>query len=360
MDSLANMDIPSNTQVIEHLNTAIMMFDDEARLVYINPAAEMLFSLSARQADAMLASDVLMGNEDLLKTLADSLQTGHTSTERESSLLLQDGSQISVDCTLTGIQNKDGHHAVLLEMIRVDRLMRISREENLLVQNQAARMLVRGIAHEIKNPLGGLRGAAQLLEKEFTDDSLKEYTNVIIGEADRLRNLVNKMLGPINVPKKQQTNLHEVLERVRTLVLAESDKDIRIVRDYDVSIPVVHADIDQLIQVVLNITSNAVRAIEDKGAITFITRVERQYTIGTRHYPLVARIDIKDDGIGIEKEMLESIFMPMVTAFADGTGLGLSIAQSLVNQIGGLIEYQSEPGNTVFTVLIPIETMDEV
>jgi two-component system, NtrC family, nitrogen regulation sensor histidine kinase GlnL len=198
-----------------------------------------------------------------------------------------------------------------------------------------------------------------LLERELMNDNLKEYTRIIIGEADRLRNLVDRMLGPSTIPVKRDTNIHEVLERVRSLVLVEAGEELRITRDYDPSIPLFKTDTEQLIQAILNIVKNAVRAVNRKGTIVMKTRVERQFTIGNTRHRLVARIDIIDDGIGIADDMIENIFYPMVTGFEGGTGLGLSIAQSTINQYGGLIECESRPGKTVFTVLLPLEVDDD-
>jgi two-component system nitrogen regulation sensor histidine kinase GlnL len=341
--------------LVENLSTAVLVFTAELGLEYMNPAAEVLLGMSARAAEGHSATQLLANQSVLLRSMQDALDSNHTIADREVSLQVQDGNQVLVDCMVTPFSN-ESRPMLVVEMLRMDRLRRISMEENLLAQNQAARNLVRGIAHEIKNPLGGLRGAAQLLEREFTDDSLKEYTRIIIGEADRLRNLVNNLLGPNKLPEKKETNIHEVLERVRSLVLAQTEKRITICRDYDISIPLINADIDQLIQVILNIVQNAEKAIADNGVITMRTRVERQITIGNKRHRLVARIDIQDNGIGIPEEMQNSIFMPMITGFEGGTGLGLSIAQSVVNQYEGLIEFKSEPGNTIFTILLPVNT----
>jgi two-component system nitrogen regulation sensor histidine kinase GlnL len=218
---------------------------------------------------------------------------------------------------------------------------------------------VRGLAHEIKNPLGGLRGAAQLLERELSDPSLKEYTGIIIGEADRLQTLVNRMLGPNTRPQRRSINIHQVVERVRTLAVAEAPPGVTIVRDYDPSIPDFMAEPDQLIQALLNIVRNALQAIGEQGEIILRTRSIRQATIGHHRHKLAARLDIIDNGPGIPPDMMESIFFPMVTGRPDGTGLGLPIAQDLVNQHHGLIECHSEPGKTVFTLLLPIETNHE-
>ncbi|TPW11075.1 MAG: two-component system NtrC family nitrogen regulation sensor histidine kinase GlnL, partial [Halothiobacillaceae bacterium] len=210
-------------------------------------------------------------------------------------------------------------------------------------------------AHEINNPLGGLRGAAQLLEKELNDVELKEYTDVIIGEADRLQKLLAKLLGPNTRPQKRYTNIHKILEHVRTLVSAEGCSSIHIIRDYDPSLPELLIDPDQLIQAVLNIVRNAVQALDGAGEIIFRTRPQRQMTIGTKRHRLVLVIDIIDNGPGIAPEMAETIFYPMVTGRAEGTGLGLSIAQAMINQHQGLIECSSRPGRTKFTLLIPLE-----
>ena len=223
-----------------------------------------------------------------------------------------------------------------------------------MINKNVLKALVRGLAHEVKNPLGGIRGAAQLLEKEFTTEDLKEYTQVIIGETDRLQKLVDDMLGPNRPLRKEMTNIHGVLERVRQLVSAESDDELKIVRDYDPSLPEFQADHDQLIQAILNIVRNAKQALQGKGIITLRTRPERQVTIGQTYHRYVLKVDIIDNGPGIDPEFIEQIFYPMVTGRAEGTGLGLSIAQTLVAQHDGLIECNSKPGETIFTILLPL------
>jgi len=347
---------PLSQTIIDNLNSAVLMFDDRLGLVYINPAGEMLFGISARQVLGTTATDLLPGNRIVIDYIEQVKQDGHPLTERELQITLPDGRAITVDCTLTPLIGTGDVNNVLVELTQVDRQLRINREENLMAQNQVTRMLVRGMAHEIKNPLGGLRGAAQLLERELPDDSLTEYTRIIIGEADRLRNLVNRMLGPNTLPKNERINIHEVLERVRSLILAEASIGVTIRRDYDPSIPLLMADRDQLIQAVLNIVRNALQAMDGAGNITLHTCVERQFMIGKTRHKLVARIDITDNGPGIDEALQESIFYPMVTGNANGTGLGLSIAQSLINQHGGLIECESRQGETTFTLLLPIDT----
>ena len=230
-----------------------------------------------------------------------------------------------------------------------------------MTQHDASRNLLRGLAHEIKNPLGGLRGAAQLLQRELNDEQ-KEYTSIIIKEADRLKTLVDRMLGPKELPNKNEMNIHQVLEHVRQLVLAETS-EVKITADYDPSIPNLIADEAMLIQSVLNITGNAVAAVSDAnvsdGEIIYRTRTVRKCAIGLTTYPLAARIDIIDNGAGIPDDIKEQIFFPMITGRADGTGLGLSIAQSLIHQHKGLIECSSNSSNTVFTILLPLEDDNE-
>jgi two-component system nitrogen regulation sensor histidine kinase GlnL len=244
----------------------------------------------------------------------------------------------------------------MMELLALDRHLRISRDELLLAQHQASRELIRGLAHEIKNPLGGIRGAAQLLEREYPDSEHREYTRVIIREADRLQNLVDRLLGPNRLPQKADVNVHQILEHVRQLVEAEAPAGIVVLRDYDPSIPEVHADREQLIQATLNVTRNALQALgaQGSGMIVLRTRTRRQITIGGRRHKLAIQMDIEDNGPGIPHQMMEKIFYPMVTTRAEGTGLGLPIAQYLIHSHGGLIECQSQPGRTVFSMFLPL------
>lgn len=354
------MDITSiqsalHKRVIENLHTAVLLMDDQLRLEFMNPAAEMLFAVSASRFIGHPAQEVLIDRE-LSTALKQVLVSGTPITERELVLDLGYRPRATVDLTAIPLIDSEGKEALLIEMNQVDRQLRITREEGLLAQSNATRALVRGLAHEIKNPLGGLRGAAQLLERELNNEELKEYTHIIISEADRLQALMNRMLGPNTLPRKRRLNIHEVVERVRQVVSAEVNEEVIIRRDYDPSIPELFADPDQLIQAIMNLVRNAAQAVADHGEIILRTRTLRRYTIGPTLHKLVARIDVIDNGPGIAAEMRESLFLPMVTGRADGTGLGLPIAQSLINQNGGLIEWESRPGQTVFTVLLPIES----
>ena len=346
-------------RIIDNLNVAVLLFDGDLRLIYINPAGEMLFAISARQAQGLLLHEWLREPTVFSKLLLRSRDSNQALTEREMQLHLPLDRTVTVNCTVIPINEPQLENALLVELQTVDRQLRITREENLLAQHQAARAVVRGLAHEIKNPLGGLRGAAQLLERELSSDTLKEYTGIIIGEADRLQKLVDRMLGPNTLPRKRHVNVHHILEHVRMLVSAEASPHINIIRDYDPSIPEIYADADQIIQATLNIVRNAVQALGEAGHITLRSRTDRQITIGQQYHKLVARIDIVDNGPGIPKDIIEKIFYPMVTGRAGGSGLGLSISQSLINQHGGLIECKSRPGETQFTLLLPLGRPNE-
>ena len=242
----------------------------------------------------------------------------------------------------------------LLELRKIDQQKRISQEQQQHTQQIAARDLVRGLAHEIKNPLGGLRGAAQLLEKALPDESLKEYTGIIIAQADRLRNLVDRLLGPQRPGRHQVHNVHSVLEQVRRLVEMELPPGIKIERDYDPSIPDFEMEQEQLQQAFLNIVRNAVEAMHGQGTIKLKTRTVFQITIHGKRYRLAAEIRIIDDGPGIPESIRDTLFYPMVTGKEGGTGLGLSIAQNLIDQHKGRIECVSWPGHTEFCIYLPL------
>jgi two-component system nitrogen regulation sensor histidine kinase GlnL len=345
-------------RILDNLNTITLLFDADFRLRYMNPAGEALFQISARQAMGQRAGALIdCPGGSVEATLARSLSSGRPFTEREMSLPLGEDRSVKIDCTVIPLSSYEGEPGLLIEIQQIDRQLRISREENLLAQHEATRDLIRGMAHEIKNPLGGLRGAAQLLELELEHQSLREYTQIIIDEADRLQTLVDNMLGPNRLPQLGMVNIHTLLERVRNLVAAEYGTKVQILRDYDPSIPDLLLDSDRIIQALLNIMRNAARALENQpdGAITLQSRILRQFTIGHERHRLVVQLTIQDNGPGVPEAIREKLFYPMVTAVEGGIGLGLSISQSLINMHGGLVECESQPGKTIFTVLIPVE-----
>ncbi len=344
-------------RILDHLNGAILLFDRDLILTYLNSAGEILLADSSRHLVGLSASELFKTSDPaLLMNLQQCLTMAEPLVDRE--LVLERMSHsVTVNLSATPLLQNEQVNEILVELQQVDNHLRISKEEQLLTQQNTARLLVRGLAHEIKNPLGGLRGAAQLLDLELTDPELKEYTRIIIAESDRLQGLMDKMLGPNKLPNKKAINIHEVLQRVRQLVQAESSLTIK--SDYDPSIPDILADKDQLIQAILNIAKNAVQALNGVGDITIKTRIHRQVTIGRKRYKLAVKCDIIDNGPGIDADMMNQIFYPMITGRADGTGLGLSIAQALINQHNGLIECSSEPGSTVFSIFLPIFTSGE-
>lgn len=352
---------PDFKQLLDNLTTAIMLVDEELRLVHMNTACESLLQVSLNHAYATSIKNFYHESSEAFEKAAQTIVDESLYTKRKARWRLHNREHITVDYTVTPLKSVN---QILFEIQPLDRLIQISREEAMIASQSTTRNLVRGMAHEVKNPLGGIRGAAQLLEKELDHISdnpdLKEYTNVIIAESDRLRNLVDRMLGPRHMVKLQDTNIHEVLERVITLVKAETKGSISLKRNYDPSIPDIKGDAELLIQSFLNIVRNANQALasntdNDSPTIEIGTRIQRQFTIGRKHYALVCCITISDNGPGIPPELIEEIFFPMISGRADGSGLGLSISQQLINQHQGLIECSSEPGNTRFSVYIPLE-----
>lgn len=344
--------------ILDSLTTAVLTLDAELRLASVNAAGEMLFETSRKQMLGQPFAQLLPGDSALHQALADARAGNQPIMVRGVSLELPGGRAVAVDCAVTPLDAPDGaSRAVLLvELTRVDRLLRLTRDGSVFERQAAHRALLRGLAHEIKNPLGGLRGAAQLLERELGDEALTDYTRVIIREADRLRNLVDRMTGVRHPLARRPVNLHSVLEHVRLLLQAEVPAGLRIERDYDPSLPEMQGDAEQLIQAVLNVARNAVQALAGRGCLVLRTRVDRGLTLGTRRYRLVLRAEIEDDGPGVPPGLLEHVFDPLVTGRAEGTGLGLAIAQDIVTRHGGLIECDSRPGRTVFVLYLPVES----
>lgn len=258
-----------------------------------------------------------------------------------------------VDVRVSPLENRDA--ALLVEMTDVTRRSKITRENALLIQHGAGRQMIRQLAHEIKNPLGGIRGAAQLLARQLHDDELTEYTDVVISETDRLAGLVDTLLGPGGPPNKEPVNVHELLEYVVRIIEAEGQQGIAFRRDYDPGLPTIDLDRDQVVQAFLNLVRNATAALDGQGTITLRSRAVTNFTIGDTRHSVIATIEIEDDGPGIPADMQDSVFYPLVTSRPEGTGLGLPAAQELLSRHGGLIEFESRPGRTVFFVRIPLQ-----
>ena len=351
-----------HNSLIDHLSTAIVKLDRHFVIEYLNPAAEMLLAVSRRRIYGHSIKNIFLEDESSVIALHGAIDSGHAFTKREAKLHLSNNKPLLVDYTVTPLMgtNNDVEY-LLIEIYPRERMQRISQEDEMLVTHQTSKELIRGLAHEIKNPLGGIRGAAQLISRSFQDEGLKDYTQVIIEESDRLRDLVDRLLGPRQLPKNELTNIHRVIERVNQLVSVEAHGRLVIERDYDPSIPEIMGDNSQLIQALLNIMRNAMQALlQDESntdkKIRIVTRTLRQFTIGSNHHRLVCKISVIDNGPGIPQKLLKTLFYPMVSGRPEGTGLGLSIAQSIINQHNGLIECSSEPNQTQFNILLPIET----
>lgn len=340
--------------ILDNLHSSVLVINENLSVECMNPSAEHLFQISHNRAHHRSIRELLPNEPEFYARLERSLDSEHPYTEYQVSLNFYADRKFTVDYTVSTLHYQSGGKYLLLEFISLGRYLKISNEKSLLSQHDASKSLLRGLAHEIKNPLGGLRGAAQLLERELDSEDNRQLTGIIIHEADRLQSLVDRMLGPKNLPFKKTLNIHQVIEHVRRLVQAENEA-IRFVADYDPSLPDLFADESMLIQAVLNITRNAVAALHGQGEIIFYTRSMRNCAIGHNNYPLVLKLDIIDHGEGIPEELQQKIFFPMVTGRSDGTGLGLSIAQSLIQQHNGLIECTSSSSETRFTILIPLE-----
>ena len=344
--------------LVEALTTAVVLVDAAKCLVKANSAAQSLLALSEAQIKGRLLDEILPDDPRLSEAVEQALTEARSFTERGLELNLPLLPRpISVDCTVSPLwPSAHGRNLVLLELTNAQPYQCNQLEGNILLQNSASSALLRGLAHEIKNPLGGIRGAAQLLERELEDQRLAEYTQIVIGEVDRLGALVDRMLGPSGQSNKQSMNVHTVLEHVRQVVEADGKGRVVVERDYDPSLPDVLADRDELVQAFLNLVQNAVQAANgDFDTVTLRTRAQRKFTIGAKVHRLVIRADVVDAGAGVAPEIANNIFLPLVSGRSDGSGLGLPIAQSLVNRQGGLIGFVSEPGRTVFSVWLPVE-----
>lgn len=342
--------------ILGSLSAAIVCVDHELKLRFINQSAEVLLEVSGSRGCGHTISELLHNSTELESVMYDALQTGQPYTRRRGQLDLASGHSVTVDYAITPISENEWPQ-LLIEFYPLDRYLRIDRDESLRDHQEITRQMIRGLAHEIKNPLGGIRGSAQLLARELTDSNQQEYTDIIIAETDRLTALVDRLLGPRNAPHPSMTNIHELLERVRKLIELESGGRIEMCRDYDPSIPEINVDRELMLQAFLNIARNAMQCLAETESpcIKITTRTERQFTIGSTRHRNVITIDILDNGPGIPEPLKDHLFYPMISGRPDGTGLGLSLAQSIIHQHSGIIEANSEPGKTVFTIIIPLE-----
>ena len=341
---------------LEQLTEAVIICSENFVIDYINPSAEIMLEVSHDQACGQVIS-LFFEEFNLFKHAAHSAKESRSAfRENEVFIRSKQNKTLCVTFTVSWLVNTDYY---LIEMIQMDQHLRIAKEERMFIQQQANADLLRNLAHEIRNPLGGLRGAAQLLEKELASKSLKEYTEIIIAEADRLQNLMSKLLTPHQLPTYETTNIHEVIERVRGLVVSEFGSAIEFVRDYDISLPEFVGDREKLIQALLNLCRNAMQAMFKQSTIEnpslkVITRSERQIVFNKKKHSAAIRIDIVDNGPGVPESIKDTIFYPLVSGNEEGTGLGLSLAQNLISLHQGMISLHSEPGHTVFSIILPI------
>lgn len=337
--------------MLDGLTTAVVVLGGDLKVGYLNAAAENLLGVSLRQSLGRPIGEIVKPPGELTTLCQRSLDDGVTYGRRELAARVANR-EIVLDCRVSPLDIPG--EQLLLELTDTQRDRQLRREAELISQRRLSRRIIRQLAHEIKNPLGGLRGAAQLLERQLPAVELRAYTNVIIEEADRLAALVDSILQAGGDPKRETFNLHEITEHVAKLIEAEKHHGINLVRDYDPSLPLTTADRGQLIQAFLNLAKNALQALDGSGRLVFRTRALTNYTLGGKKHRLVLSLEVEDDGPGIPEELMETIFYPLVTGREMGTGLGLTIAQDLVSRNGGLIEFSSRPGATIFKLRLPV------
>jgi two-component system, NtrC family, nitrogen regulation sensor histidine kinase GlnL len=348
-------------RILDSLSTSVLIVDRARAILYLNVAAETLFGMGRNQARGRPLDELLADASALGAIVERALDTSRPFLRRELALRpIHAEGELIVDCVVAPYDEATVP-AVMIEISDTTQHQRISRETALLTQIDGSRLMIRQLAHEIKNPLGGLRGAAQLLARELPDAQMREYTSVIISEADRLAGLVDALLGPGHPPRREPTNIHELLQHVRHLLSADAPPTVTIERDYDPSLPPLPLDRNLIIQAMLNLGRNALQAVAQnpsgKGRIVLRTRALTNVNIGARRHRVVASVQFEDNGPGVPDNLRETLFYPLVTGRADGTGLGLAVAQDLVSRHDGLIEFESRPGLTLFTILLPFHAV---
>lgn len=346
-------------QGLELLATAVVVSNPEGVVLYANLSAETLLEVSRRSLDGQAMAALFVEANSFREFLKKSQLDPFGVKRQVFELTRPSGTAEHVHVTLSCPDGANG--ATIIELREIEQQLKVDREARMMDQSLANKELIRNLAHEIKNPLGGIRGAAQLLEVELPSPELKEYTQVVIKESDRLQTLVDRLLAPHRKPHiVSMMNIHEVCERVRSVILAEHPKGLKFVRDYDISIPEFLGDLEQLIQAILNIVRNAAQALapqiaEGTAQITLCTRVVRRVTLNRKQHRLALDLQVVDNGPGIPEEIMERIFFPLVSGREGGSGLGLTLAQTFVQQHEGIIECSSTPGRTLFKVTLPLQ-----
>lgn len=341
--------------VFENLSTAVIVCNDDFLIEDANSACEDLLAISRRKVIGKLVDQVVLANNKLIGIMERARTNQSRYTLRGLKLLIPEG--VEVDATITPFTHEK-ETLFLMEFNRIDRLKRLVQETGNVEQQKTNRLMMRSMSHEIKNPLSGIRGAAQLLDAELDGAELKEFTNVIIKESDRLTNLVNRVMGSHQRYAQEPVNIHYVVEHVAKLIMAAEGESLKVHRDYDPSLPEIIGDTEQLIQAVLNVVKNAVEAqVENELAqIGFRTRLERAFTIDQTLHRQVIRLQIWDDGPGVPEDIQSFVFNPMITGRAEGTGLGLSITQEVIQRHGGLINLEQFNDKTCFVIYLPINS----
>ena len=344
----------------DHLATMVAVISPNGHCVFANASFENVIGLSRKAMLKVPVFDWFVDAERVRHTVTAVIRNDFSTSRLETQLRRPANVHPNTLPVHVIVNRMEASPNVVVELVEIEQQTRQDREERALDQAQVTKELIRNLAHEIKNPLGGIRGAAQLLEMEVESRALHEYTQVIIGEADRLQALVDRLLAPHRKPHVvSDVNIHEVCERVRALILAEFPRGLHVERDYDISIPDFRGDREQLIQAMLNIAHNAAQALVDRIAsgdavIVLRTRVARQTTLGKQRYRLALDLHIQDNGPGVPESIRDRIFYPLVSGRDGGSGLGLTLAQTFVQQHHGTIECESEPGRTIFKIVLPL------
>jgi len=346
-------------ELLDALATGIILLDAQLGVVYANVGAQALLAVGLGQARGRPLTELFLQCEPLHRLLRRALERGEACAGHEIAFepagMPGNGDAAVLDITVTPLAAPLAGTHLLIELADARTRQRITRDSETLSQLDGSRLMVRQLAHEIRNPLGGLRGAAQLLDRELHDGALREYTTVIINEADRLRSLVERMLAPARPPLKSAVNVHELCEHVFHLLRSEAGGGVTIERDYDPSVPSAQFDRNEIIQALLNVGRNALQALPaDGGRVILRSRVLGNFNIGVVRHRLVASLQVEDNGSGVPPELNRSLFYPLVTSRASGSGLGLAVAQELVARHGGIVEFDSRPGRTVFSLLLPL------
>ena len=345
-------------QAFDWLATPIAVLESKGKVVFVNSELEDVIGQSRRSLEGQSFLNYFADSQPLVHALAGARANEFAALRYDAELLRIKPEEVLPVHVIVAQSDQSGH--VIIELLPIQQQTRQDREERLMDQAHANKELIRNLAHEIKNPLGGIRGAAQLLEMDLVSKELTEYTQVIIREADRLQTLVDRLLAPHRRPHMVgDVNIHEVCERVRSLIVAEFPRGLRVIRDYDISIPEFRGDREQLIQAVLNIAHNAALALSERvtegdAQLTFKTRITRQVTFGKQRYRLALELHVIDNGPGVPDSIKDRIFFPLISGREGGSGLGLTLAQTFVQQHHGMIECESAPGRTDFKILIPL------